>query len=75
MVRTGVLLPDVVDHGGCDDLKAVRVAALGQVTVVSGEFHLEDLRQRDFLPGGQKQDSDFVLCFMIIKFKSTNSHS
>lgn len=54
VVRTGVLLPDVVDHGGCDDLKAVRVAALGQVAVVSGEFHLEDLGQRDFLPGGQR---------------------
>lgn len=54
VVWTGVLLPDVVDHGGRDDLKAVRVAALGQVAVVSGEFHLEDLRQRDFLPEGQR---------------------
>lgn len=54
VVRTGIVLPDIVNHGGCDDLKAVRVAALGQVTVVSGEFHLEDLRQRDFLQERQR---------------------
>lgn len=54
VVRTGIVLPNIVNHGGCDDLKAVRVAALGQVAVVSGEFHLEDLRQRDFLQGRQR---------------------
>lgn len=54
VVGTGIVLPDIVNHGGCDDLKAVRVAALGQVTVVSGEFHLEDLRQRDFLQERQR---------------------
>lgn len=49
VVVTAVVLPYIVDHGGCDYLKAVRVAALGQITVVSGLFYLEDLRQRDFL--------------------------
>lgn len=49
VVVTAVVLPYIVDHGGCDDLKAVRVAALSQITVVSGLFHLQDLRQRDFL--------------------------
>lgn len=49
MVVTAIVLPNIVDHGGCDDLKAVRVAALGQIAVVSGLFHLKDLWQRDFL--------------------------
>lgn len=46
---TAVVLPYIVNHSGCDDLKAVWVAALSQVTVVSGLLHLEDLGQRDFL--------------------------
>lgn len=49
VVVTAVVLPYIVDHGGCDDLKAVWVAALGQITVVFGLFHLEDLGERDFL--------------------------
>lgn len=49
VVVTAVVLPYIVDHGGCDDLKAVRVAALSQIAVVSAQLHLEDLRQRDFL--------------------------
>lgn len=49
VVVTAVVLPYIVHHGGCDDLKAVWVAALGQITVVSGLFHLEDFGQRDFL--------------------------
>lgn len=49
VVGTAVVLPHVIDHGGCDDLETVRVAALGQITVVPRLFHLEDLRQRDFL--------------------------
>lgn len=64
MVVAAVVLPDVVDHGGRDDLEAVRVAALGQVAVVSALLHLEDLRQRDFLweerdrRSGRKQTKD-----------------
>lgn len=57
MVGTAVVLPYIVDHGGCDDLKAVRVAALGQITVVSGLFHLENLTQRDFLQRNEGQRS------------------
>ena len=49
MVVTAVVLPYIVNHGGCDDLKAVRVATLGQITEVSEWFYLEDLGQRDFL--------------------------
>lgn len=49
VVGAAVVLPHVIDHGGCDDLKAVWVAALGQVTVVPRRFHLEDLRQGDLL--------------------------
>lgn len=49
VVVTAVVLPYIVDHGGCDDLKAVRVAALSQIAVVSALLYLEDLRQRDFL--------------------------
>ncbi len=51
VVVTAVVLPYIINHGGCDDLKAVWVAALRQITVVSGLFHLQDLRQRDFLWG------------------------
>lgn len=49
VIVTAVVLPYIVDHGGCDDLKTVRIAALGQITVVSGLLYLQDLRQRDFL--------------------------
>lgn len=49
VVGAAVVLPDVVHHGGCDDLEAVRVAALSQIAVISGLFHLEDLGQGDFL--------------------------
>lgn len=52
VVEAAVVLPHVVHHGGCDDLEAVRVAALGQATVVSALLHLQDLRQRDFLREG-----------------------
>lgn len=51
VVVTAVVLPYIVDHCCCDDLKAMRVATLGQITVVSGLLYLEDLRQRDFLWG------------------------
>lgn len=57
MVGTAVVLAYIVDHGGCDDLEAVRVAALGQVAVVSGLLHLEDLGQRDFLRRSEGQRS------------------
>lgn len=49
VVGTAVVLPHIVDHGRRDDLKAVWVATLGQITVVPALFNLEDLRQRDFL--------------------------
>ena len=54
MVVTAIVLPYIVDHGGCDDLETVWVAALGQVTVVSALLHLKDLGQRDFLWEGQR---------------------
>lgn len=56
VVGTAVVLPHVVDHGGRDDLKTVWVAALGQIAVVPRLFHLEDLRQRDFLEKRRKTD-------------------
>lgn len=43
VVVIAIVLPYVVHHGGCDDLEAVRVAALSQMAVVSGRFYLEDL--------------------------------
>lgn len=43
VVVTAVVLAYVVDHGGCDDLKAVGVAALCQITEVPEWFYLKDL--------------------------------
>ena len=48
VVAAGVL-PHVVNHGVGDDLEAVRVASLSEVTEVMSRIHLKDLRQRDFL--------------------------
>lgn len=55
VVVAAVVLSYIVDHCCCDDLEAVRVAALRQITVVSGLFHLEDLGQRDFLWGWRRR--------------------
>lgn len=54
VVRAADILPDVVDHGGSDDLEAVRVAALREAAEVLRRLHLQDLRQRDLLEGEQR---------------------
>ena len=54
VVVASMVLADVVHHGGGDDLEAMDVAALGQLAVVPARLHLQDLRQRDLLWGGER---------------------
>lgn len=49
VVQDSVILPDIVNHVGCDHLEAVRVAALGEAAEVLRRLHLEDLGQGDLL--------------------------
>lgn len=51
IVQAAIILPNIVDHGTSDELKAVGVAGLRKMTEVLRWLHLEDLRQRDLLRG------------------------